>query len=117
MPSVERPPSPTLDSLDPELTLLRQAQEDLRAGVPAQALRRLDEYDRRFGKGTLNEERRAIGAIALCQTHPGPAAQAQAERFLRAAPQSPLAGRVRSACQKPDETAKQSNEIAPSREP
>ena len=115
VPAPER--APTLDSLDPELTLLRQAQEDLRAGVPAQALRRLDEYDRRFGKGTLNEERRAIGAIALCQTHPGPAAQAQAERFLRAAPQSPLAGRVRSACQKPDETAKQSNETAPSREP
>jgi hypothetical protein len=117
VPSVERPPSPTLDSLDPELTVLRQAQEDLRSGLPAQALRRLAEYDRRFGKGTLNEERRAIGAIALCQAHPGPAAQAQAERFLRAAPQSPLAGRVRSACQKPDETAKQSNEIAPSREP
>jgi hypothetical protein len=115
VPAPER--APTLDSLDPELTLLRQAQEDLRAGVPAQALRRLDEYDRRFGKGTLNEERRAIGAIALCQAHPGPAAQAQAERFLRAAPQSPLAGRVRSACQKSDETAKQSNEIAPGREP
>jgi outer membrane protein assembly factor BamD (BamD/ComL family) len=115
VPAPER--APTLDSLDPELTLLRQAQEDLRAEVPAQALRRLDEYDRRFGKGTLNEERRAIGAIALCQTHPGLAAQAQAERFLRDAPQSPLAGRVRSACQKSDETAKQSNEIAPDREP
>jgi hypothetical protein len=110
-------PRPALDSLDPELTLLRQAQDDLRVGVPAQALRRLAEYDRRFGKGTLNEERRAIGAIALCQAHPGSAAQAQAERFLRAAPQSPLAGRVRSACQKSDETAKQSNEIAPDREP
>jgi hypothetical protein len=110
-------PRPALDSLDPELTVLRQAQEDLRAGLPAQALRRLAEYDRRFGKGTLNEERRAIGAIALCQAHPGSAAQAQAERFLRTAPQSPLAGRVRSACQKSDETAKQSNEIAPDREP
>jgi hypothetical protein len=110
-------PSPALDSLDPELTVLRQAQEDLRAGLPAQALRRLAEYDRRFGKGTLNEERRAIGAIALCQAHPGPAAQAQAERFLRAAPQSPLVGRVRSACQKSEENAKQFNGIEPDREP
>ena len=111
LPVVERAPapSPALDSLDPELTVLRQAQEDLRVGLPAQALRRLAEYDRRFGKGTLNEERRAIGAIALCQAHPGPAAQAQAERFLRAAPQSPLAGRVRSACQKSEETAVQRN--------
>ena len=110
-------PSRALNSLDPELTLLRQAQEDLRAGLPAQALRRLAEYDRRFGKGTLNEERRAVGAIALCQAHPGPAAQSQAERFLRAAPQSPLAGRVRSACQKSDESAKQFNESEPGREP
>ena len=31
----EHAPSPALDSLDPELTVLRQAQEDLRAGLPA----------------------------------------------------------------------------------
>ena len=109
-------PGPALDSLDPELTLLRQAQEDLRVGLPAQALRRLAEYDRRFGKGTLNEERRAIGAIASCQAHPGPAAEAQAERFWRTAPQSPLAERVRSACKRSDGNAKQSNGIEPGRE-
>ena len=108
-------PSPALDSLDPELTVLRQAQEDLHAGLPAQALRRLAEYDRRFGKGTLNEERQAIGAIALCQVHPGPAAQAQAERFLRAAPQSPLAERVRAACQ--GGITKQVNGVEPIRQP
>jgi hypothetical protein len=116
-PVIERAPVAALDSLDPELTVLRQAQEDLRAGLPAQALRRLAEFDRRFGKGTLNEERRAIGAIALCQAHPGPAAQVQAARFLQAVPQSPLAGRVRSACQKFDESAKQFNETEPGREP
>jgi hypothetical protein len=118
-PAVEQAPTPIAapDSLDPELTVLRQAQEDLRAGLPAQTLRRLAEYDRRFGKGVLQEERRAIGAIALCQAHPGPAAQAQAERFLRAVPQSPLAGRVRSACQKSDEAAKQFNETESAREP
>ncbi|HJX63692.1 MAG TPA: hypothetical protein VJ860_07035 [Polyangia bacterium] len=108
---------PALNSLDPELTVLRQAQEDLRAGLPAQALRRLSDYDRRFGKGALEQERRAIEAIALCQVHPGPAAQAQAGSFLRAAPESPLAERVRSACKKSDETAKQSNGIPPGREP
>jgi hypothetical protein len=93
-------PSPALDSLNPELTVLRQAQEDLRAGLPAQALRRLNDYDHRFGKGALEEERRAVAAIALCQVDPGPAAKAQAEHFLRTAPASPLAERVRSACQK-----------------
>jgi hypothetical protein len=110
-------PGPALDSLDPQLTALRQAQEDLRAGLPAQALRRLDEYDRRFGRGTLDQERRAIGAIALCQVHPGPAAQAQAERFLRAAPESPLAERVRAACRKSGETAKPVSGTEPGREP
>jgi hypothetical protein len=108
-------PAPALNSLDPELTVLRQAQEDLRAGLPAQALRRLAEYDRRFGKGALDQERRAIEAIALCQAHPGPAAQAQAERFLRAAPESPLAERVRSACKRSDEISRKSNGIAPGR--
>jgi len=92
-------PAPGLAPLDPELTVLRQAQEDLRAGLPAQALRRLTDYDRRFGKGALEEERRAIAAIAFCQVDPGPAAKAQAERFLRTAPESPLVERVRTACQ------------------
>jgi hypothetical protein len=94
------PPAPALDPLNPELTVLRQAREDLRAGLPAQALRRLNDYDYRFGKGALEEERRAVAAIALCQVDPGPAAKAQAEQFLRTAPESPLAERVRSACQK-----------------
>ena len=116
-PVAESAPAPgiALDSLDPELTALRQAQEDLRAGLPAQALRRLAEYDRRFGKGTLNQERRAIGAIALCQLHPGPAAQAQAERFLRFAPESPLAERVRAACN--NSNTKPVNGVEPGREP
>jgi len=99
-------PAPALDSLDPELTVLRLAQEDLRAGLPARALRRLAEYDRRFGKGALEEERRAIAAIALCSVRPGPAAQAQSERFLRSAPDSPLAERVRTTCEKSAETEK-----------
>jgi hypothetical protein len=99
-------PAPGLAPLDPELTVLRQAQEDLRAGLPAQALRRLTDYDRRFGKGALEEERRAIAAIAFCQVDPGPAAKAQAERFLRTAPESPLGERVRTACQKFADTEK-----------
>jgi len=109
-------PVPALNSLDPELTVLRQAQEDLRAGLPAQALRRLSEYDRRFGKGALEQERQALAAIALCQVHPGSVAQAQAEDFLRAAPESPLAERVRSACKRSDEISRKSNGIAPGRE-
>jgi hypothetical protein len=102
----EAAPRPGPRPLDPELTMLRQAQDDLRAGLPARALRRLEEYDRRFPKGILDQERRAIQAIAMCQAQPGPAAQAQAEHFLRHAPESPLVERVRAACKKSDEASK-----------
>jgi len=93
-------------AIDPSIAATLPAQEDLRAGLPARALRRLAEYDRRFGKGALAEERRAIAAIALCSVRPGPAARAQSERFLQSAPDSPLAGRVRAACEKSSETEK-----------
>lgn len=86
--------------LDSELSLLRQAREDLRTGAPESAYQRLVDYDRRYGKGPLWQERQALAAVALCQWRPGPQAQARAAEFLRNAPQSPLADRVRSACQK-----------------
>jgi outer membrane protein assembly factor BamD (BamD/ComL family) len=97
--------------------MLRQAQEDLRAGLPAQALRRLEDYDRRFAKGTLDQERQAIEAIARCQIRLDPTAQARAERFLRQSPESPLAERVRAACSKPEGTGKSPNETERGREP
>jgi hypothetical protein len=84
--------------LDPELRVLKQAREDLRAGLPENAYRRLVDYDRSHGKGGLAQERQALSAIALCQWRPGPEAQARAAAFLRDAPESPLADRVRSAC-------------------
>lgn len=107
VPSVSAPAANrAIQSLSPELTILRQAQEDLRAGQPAQALRRLEEYDRRFIKGSLEQERQALEAIARCQMHLDPAAQARAERFLRQAPESPLAERVRAACTKSEKTGR-----------
>jgi outer membrane protein assembly factor BamD (BamD/ComL family) len=102
-------------SLDFELNLLRQAQEDLRLGLPAQALNRLADFDRRFPQSKLDQERQAIEAIASCQVRPGPAALARAHRFLQKAPLSPLAARVRSACQQADD--KSFNETSPRREP
>jgi len=87
------PPDP-----EPELRVLRQARDDLRAGHPASAYRRLDEFDRQASAGVLAQERRALSAIALCQWQPGGQARARAAEFLRSAPESPLAIRVRSAC-------------------
>ena len=85
---------------EPELRLLREAREDLRAGRSESAYRRLDEYGRQHSGGMLAQERRALSAIALCQWQPGPEAQTRAAEFLRNSPESPLASRVRSACEK-----------------
>jgi len=70
----------------------------LRTGQPALALRMLAEYDRAYPAGSLHEERAAIAAIATCQVDPGPQARARAQAFLREAPRSLLANRVRAAC-------------------
>lgn len=86
------------DSLNAEVAVLGRAREALRLGRPAGALETLAEYDRRFGKGTLGEERNALAAIATCQAHPGPMALAKADAFIRSAPSSPLAERVRETC-------------------
>ncbi|HSS37906.1 MAG TPA: hypothetical protein VLT58_03980 [Polyangia bacterium] len=87
------PPDP-----EPELRALRDARDDLRAGRPASAYRRLDDFARQRGGGMLAQERSALSAIARCQWQPGPQARARAAEFLRTSPESPLAIRVRSAC-------------------
>jgi hypothetical protein len=99
-PSRAAPPVVAFDP-EPELRVLRAAREDLRAGRPESAYRRLDEYGRQNSTGMLTQERTALSAIALCQWQPGPEAQARAAEFLRISPDSPLAERVRSACEKP----------------
>jgi len=86
-------------SPEPELQLLRQAREDLQRGQPEVAFRRLSDYDRERGQGVLMQERQALKAIALCRWRPGSDAQTRAAQFLRSAPESPLANRVRSACE------------------
>jgi len=86
------------DQLNGEVAVLKRAREELRLGRPAQALEALLEYDRRFGKGVLGEERQAIAAIAACQAHPGPSARDQAQAFMHSSPTSPLLDRVRAAC-------------------
>lgn len=85
---------------EPELRVVREAREDLRAGRPARAYRRLEDFANQGGAGMLTQERRALSAIALCQAQPGPDAQARAAEFLWRSPESPLATRVRSVCER-----------------
>ena len=96
--SRETEPLTQEDQLNAEVAVLKRAREELRLGRPAQALEALREYDLRFGKGALEQERQAMAAIAACQAHPGPAARAQAEAFMRSSPNSPLLNRVRVTC-------------------
>jgi hypothetical protein len=86
--------------VEPELRVMREAREDLRAGRSESAYRRLDEYGRQHRGGMLAQERNALAAIAFCQWQPGPEAQRRAADFLQTSPASPLASRVRSACEK-----------------
>ncbi|HEY0468389.1 MAG TPA: hypothetical protein VGC79_29530 [Polyangiaceae bacterium] len=57
---------PAEDRLAQEVALLTRATSSLHAGHPAEALKVLDEYQRRFPNGLLTEERRAARAQALC---------------------------------------------------
>ena len=86
------------EQLGAELGLLREAHEALRSGNAEQALARLREHERRFSQGVLASERRATYAIALCQAGQVQKGRELARRFLSHQLQSPMAGRLRSAC-------------------
>ena len=84
-------------TLEEELLLMQQAQSALGSGQPGKALVLLDEHAARFPNGTLSEERAGARVLALCALHRGDAKKA-GEAFLVAHPTSPLAARVRTAC-------------------
>jgi hypothetical protein len=105
-PSVEQPTSLAVtppvasahhsqDRLAAEVAILSRATRDLRAGRPAEALKALDEYRRKFPKGLLSEEQRAARAQALCAL--GRFDEAN-EKLAGLAPQSPLAVQARQFC-------------------
>ena len=86
---------PAEDRLAQEVALLARATSRLHAGHPADALKVLDEYQRRFPKGMLTEERRAAKAQALCAL--GRQGEADAE-LARLAPHSLAAARAKQVC-------------------
>jgi hypothetical protein len=86
------------DLLFAETEALRSAQQALRDRKPRLALELLDKQDVRFRDGVLAQERAAARVLALCQSGRVAEAQAQAARFERLWPRSPLKGRVHSAC-------------------
>lgn len=82
------------DRLAAEVALLSRATRDLRAGRPAEALKALDEYRRKFPKGLLKDEYGAASAQALCALE----RFGQAYAILGELPPSPLVVRAKQFC-------------------
>jgi hypothetical protein len=83
-----------------EARLLREAETARRGGDIARATSRLDEHRRRFPRGALATERDAARVLVLCDAGRTAEAKKLAARFLGRYPRSPLADRVRSACER-----------------
>ncbi len=86
------------DGLSEEVAILSRAETDLYANRPERALRALDEHERRFGHGVLEEERTAARIQALCALGRTAAAETESARLARISPNSPHARRSRQVC-------------------
>ncbi len=93
--TVEPLPPRADDRLAQEVALLSRAMSDLRSGRAAQALKLLDEHQRKFPKGALGVERRGAKAQALCLLNRVNEGRAE---LAGLAPQSPAAGRAKQVC-------------------
>lgn len=81
-----------------ETELLGRAQQALREGDAAAALRLLEEHERRFPAGELGDARRGARVRALCGLGRAAQARAEAELLLRERPHSPVAAGVADVC-------------------
>lgn len=81
-----------------ELRLIRTATQALRDGRSAAARDALGEHRTRFPAGKLAIERRGLTVLLQCSAGKSEGAKRAAEAFLKAAPSSPLAARVREDC-------------------
>ena len=86
------------DNLAQEVAILSQASSDLYTGRPADALKALDEHQRRYPGGTLAEERTAARIRALCALGRVDEARNELTRLSQSTPESPHLARARKAC-------------------
>lgn len=86
------------DSLQRETELLVRAQRELSSGRSESALELIEQHERHFPRGSLAQERAAARVFALCRAGRPLEARAHAQRFLRTAPASPVAPRIRRSC-------------------
>jgi hypothetical protein len=83
-----------------DVQLMHDVESALAAGQPERALSLLDARRASHVSGPLDEERAAARIVTLCKLGRGDEARAEASRFLRDWPRSPLVERVRSTCPK-----------------
>jgi hypothetical protein len=88
------------DALSEEVAILSRAETDLYGGRAESALKALDEHERRFGHGVLEEERTAARIQALCALGRTAEADTELARLARISPKSPHAEHSRQACTK-----------------
>jgi hypothetical protein len=97
--AAQAPAAKQVDTLAEELALLGRAQAALRAGRATEAQSLAAEHRVTYPNGLMKEERMGVAALAECALSPENRAEAKA--FLAAAANSPLAARVRKACNLP----------------
>ncbi len=100
--ATSRPPAKSkaenASSLANEVQLLRDVDAALQAGQPERALQLLDSHRGGQRSGAMGEERAAARVVTLCRLGRVNEARAEAARFVRERPRSPLIERVRSSC-------------------
>jgi hypothetical protein len=80
---------------------LSKATGALNAGRAGEALKALDEHQRKFPNGALTEERRGARARALCTLGLRSEAEQELARLARSAPSSPHLLQARKLCGTP----------------
>jgi hypothetical protein len=78
--------------------MLSKATGLLNTGRASEALRALDEHQRRFPSGALTEERRGARAQALCTLGNRAEAEKELARLARSSPSSPHLAQARKLC-------------------
>jgi outer membrane protein assembly factor BamD (BamD/ComL family) len=91
-------PRPRASSLQEEAQLLARAHRAINGGNPRAGIAVLLEHQQRFPAGTLRLERQSALAIARCQSGELQRGQAEARRFKKQHPSSPMLQRLETAC-------------------
>lgn len=87
------------DHLNDEADLLKRVQRAINSGDTGTALTLLQQHATTYPSGVLVQERIGLRAITLCRAGQQDQGVAEATRFLKGNPSSPLAERVKSACE------------------